>query len=522
MDCEFEVNEELLDFIGSSHMLVQLYISCLEKKVSEQHKRISYLIEDRNKTLKDASVQTGEEEVLANTPVFESTDESPASLIEELKEQSNSTTKIGERFVFEQTTGLYYDTLSGYYYDASRELYYDGTTGTYLSYNYDTQNYEVVNQVYVQAENERPKIKARKRKKNVSHVGSEFPGSSDIKNEIEEVEEQKEEGEITDDESGEETRNLTPVALPYDDQNGDEIPSDIQTVDFYKLSIDQPPCMRLILQSCQSNQDICGMFFIIPYTGGSIGKSDANLVSLQDDELDEVCVEIKFDESEKVFKAVIVGSTSVTVNTKELTSPGSESEVVHGSIIKLGTCKLLAHIHKGAESCGHCEPGLLHIERKEEKHEFKDGKKSSEKQRRKEMKRLKEKYGIQKPIENVQIKEGYEDRAEARRKEKGVDYVNAKVETASIDASIKESNKGFKMLSQMGWSKGEGIGKTKGIAEPIRLEARSGTAGLGAEEINMPPLTLKQKHKRAALLKTKQRFEKLPEKIKDTKTEELF
>ena len=50
------------------------------------------------------------------------------------------------------------------------------------------------------------------------------------------------------------------------------------------------------------------------------------------------------------------------------------------------------------------------------------------------MKRLKEKYGIQKPIENVQIKEGYEDRAEARRKEKGVDYVNAKVETASIDA----------------------------------------------------------------------------------------
>ena len=46
-------------------------------------------------------------------------------------------------------------------------------------------------------------------------------------------------------------------------------------------------------------------------------------------------MEIKFDESEKVFKAVIVGSTSVTVNTKELTSPGSESEVVHGSIIKV-------------------------------------------------------------------------------------------------------------------------------------------------------------------------------------------
>ncbi|CAA7397035.1 unnamed protein product [Spirodela intermedia] len=44
-------------------------------------------------------------------------------------------------FVWDETTGYYYDASSGFYYDGNTGLYYDGNNGTWYSYDQKTQQY---------------------------------------------------------------------------------------------------------------------------------------------------------------------------------------------------------------------------------------------------------------------------------------------------------------------------------------------------------------------------------------------
>ena len=60
-------------------------------------------------------------------------------------------------------------------------------------------------------------------------------------------------------------------------------------------------------------------------------------------------------------------------------------------------------------------------------------------------------------------------------------------EPASVDIPIAADNKGFQMLSKMGWSSGEGLNSTRkadSISEPISTLVRlNETAGLGADGV---------------------------------------
>ena len=58
----------------------------------------------------------------------------------------------------------------------------------------------------------------------------------------------------------------------------------------------------------------------------------------------------------------------------------------------------------------------------------------------------------------------YKDRADDRRKTKGSDHDSFKTEVASVELPITSQNKGFKLLSSMGWKEGDGIGKIKNHA----------------------------------------------------------
>ncbi len=49
---------------------------------------------------------------------------------------------------------------------------------------------------------------------------------------------------------------------------------------------------------------------------------------------------------------------------------------------------------------------------------------------------------------------------------------------ASLDTPIGAENIGNQMLQKMGWKEGTGLGR-QGIVEPIRVEVRQGTQGLG-------------------------------------------
>jgi G-patch domain len=62
----------------------------------------------------------------------------------------------------------------------------------------------------------------------------------------------------------------------------------------------------------------------------------------------------------------------------------------------------------------------------------------------------------------------YSDRADKRRKEVGSSHHREKTESASLQKAIPVGNKGFKMLSKLGWSEGQSLGKSdSGIKEPV-------------------------------------------------------
>lgn len=94
---------------------------------------------------------------------------------------------------------------------------------------------------------------------------------------------------------------------------------------------------------------------------------------------------------------------------------------------------------------------------------------------------------------------------------------NEKTATASVDESIPVTNKGFKMLSKLGWKKGQGLGKNSdnAIVEPIKVHGNSGTTGLGNTSLQAAgALKLDRKNELKTLIwrKTQQRYESTAKK----------
>ncbi len=62
---------------------------------------------------------------------------------------------------------------------------------------------------------------------------------------------------------------------------------------------------------------------------------------------------------------------------------------------------------------------------------------------------------------------------------------------------LEESNPGFKLLAKLGWARDGGLGKARqGIQEPLPVVVRTGTRGLGLEDVSSSAsLTGKRKRK---------------------------
>ena len=139
--------------------------------------------------------------------------------------------------------------------------------------------------------------------------------------------------------------------------------------------------------------------------------------------------------------------------------------------------------------------------------------------RKREMKEMRKKYGITRNDglseeggrSNARAK-SYKDRAGERRMQKGSDNPYEKTEVSDVDSSIRSSNKGFKMLSKMGWSEGGGLGKDQqGRVEPVRAEARSERAGLGSDASFVGGDEDPRKKQKAQIWKkTQERFDNIP------------
>jgi len=276
------------------------------------------------------------------------------------------------------------------------------------------------------------------------------------------------------------------------------------------------PCVRIIVKSSEDENVAAGTLYIVTCKGGSIGSKGAHEVFLQDLGCSKHHGRIIFSDNKYYLRDL--GSRNGTyVNGTRLSAAKQESEnkeIGHGTNIQIGKSKLLCHVHPGNETCFECEPGVVKqtLEEEARQEALLSVGRGKDKLRQNRLQNLKKKYGLGRGDgvgENNPQDPKYVDRASVRRKVQGSDNPHEKTEAAHIDKSLGQENKGFNMLSKMGW-KGGGLGKDEeGKAEPIKVELRAEKSGLGS---NVPVVEVSRRSKDRAdiWLKTQKRFGNTP------------
>ncbi|KAL3285880.1 hypothetical protein HHI36_000400 [Cryptolaemus montrouzieri] len=466
--------EKLLKYIDKNRYKIKRY--------AKNHKR--------SHSLKDVSIQTDlpmtESTQDCMTNVEKTEEQSTKSIAEDIKDAAEQAIQ-NSGFVYEETSGMYYDYNTGYYYNAEYGLYYDGTTGTYMKYNQDTQSYEYhsqvatasVNQADIPIRNQVPKRKKRVKDKAKVNTSSDL---DQLTNSLNNLRINK-------------LRNLA---------------SDVTK--------QWPPCMRIIVEETSVPKLKTGSLHIVTYEGGSIGREGKHAIIIPDINISKHHLNISFNKETNTFQAVDMGSRNGTLlNGTRMAPSKQESEtldVVHGSRIQLGTTVLLCHVHEGHQTCGHCEPGLIGQQDKKVSKPLATKSESH----KKELQNLKKKFGMGSfQDDSSKLASGYTDRAQKRRETVGSQNPHEKTQSASVEESIAPQNKGFKLLSKMGWKEGQSLGKEgQGILEPINLVSNQGTTGIGCSNPTPPNVTSskldqEQNAKKSIWKKTQERFDKLPE-----------
>ncbi|XP_076226464.1 angiogenic factor with G patch and FHA domains 1 isoform X2 [Nomia melanderi] len=461
-DFEDDFQEELSEF---PHVLK--LIKRMRDHIKKQNKKIIKL---RNKLNEQKNQKLLEKKILidygtqTNPLEYEkencniNDDKTSVNIADQIKEAAESAL-LQTGFVYEETSGLYYDYNSGYYYDAKQGLYYDGNTGTYYYYDEASRTYQFHSQAQVSVNDPAVQVQNKKEQKIRKANKDEGKKRKLAKREEHLDDKELEEGECSSNDNDSNSNDITPELCTSSDSDHEE------DQDLAKI---YPPCMRIIVRETNLSKLKIGSLFLVAYTGGSIGREGDHSVVIPDINVSKHHARLLYNEEKKMYQIIDLGSRNGTfLNGKRLSVAKQESEfheVSHGSIIQVGNTKLLCHIHNGNETCGHCEPGL--IQQCNSMEENKTTKKTLYKQ---ELRRLKYKFGVEK--DNVatasQLASGYQDRAQSRRQCIGSLDHHAKTQQSSMDTSITKDNRGFKLLSKMGWTEGQSLGKEgDGRTEP--------------------------------------------------------
>lgn len=254
-----------------------------------------------------------------------------------------------------------------------------------------------------------------------------------------------------------------------------------------------PPSLRLIVQ--ESNVDTLkqGSLFIITCKGGSLGREGDHDVIIPDMNVSKYHLKFLYHSQRGTYQLFDLGSRNGTLlNGTRLAPTMQESDtfdIVHGDVIELNRTKLLCHIHDGSYTCGACEPGLL-MKKRGAIDPMEDERITKPVSHKEGLKLLQRRYGLEdekytEPTGSGDVE--YNDRAAHRRKVKGSSNEHAKTQTASVNQQIPSENKGFKMLSKLGWNEGQSLGKNdQGLKEPIPMTTNVGTSGLGSRALVEP------------------------------------
>ncbi|XP_065088140.1 angiogenic factor with G patch and FHA domains 1 isoform X2 [Ochlerotatus camptorhynchus] len=358
------------------------------------------------------------------------------------------------RYIYEPTSGLYYDPETGYYYNAIYGLHYDGQRGCYLKYNEQTQKYDFYSQVIPEESLEKEKPKTFQKvftpstqTHSINSLVSAFSGL----------------------EIGRMRSNALDISRKY------------------------PPSLRLIVQESNVATVKQGSLFIITCKGGSLGREGDHDVIIPDINVSKYHLKFTYHGQRATYQLLDLGSRNGTLlNGTRMAPTMQESDtfdIVHGDVIELNRTKLLCHIHDGSFTCGNCEPGLL-MKSTGDGEPPEDDRITKPVSHKEGLKLLQRRYGLEEEKYVEPTGSGtvdYNDRAAHRRKVKGSSNEHAKTQAASVNQQISSENKGFKMLSKLGWSEGQSLGKNdQGLKEPIPMTTNVGTSGLGSRTLVEP------------------------------------
>ncbi|KRT85339.1 hypothetical protein AMK59_1701 [Oryctes borbonicus] len=375
------------------------YIISLRNFILKQQKKIRKLRRKlKRRETKEVAIQSDN-----------SRDEVSKTITEEIKEAAENAMQ-NQGMVYEETSGLYYDYNSGYYYNAEYGLYYDGNTGTYMSYDTDKQEYIFHSQVEIKPpeddlsynENKNQgKLQERKRRRS---------------NSVEDVD--LEEGECSDESAGDsecESGNS-------DDEKHTE------------SSNHWPPCIRIVVEDTSISGLKTGSLYVITYEGGTLGREGKHDILLADINVSKHHLKFSFDKDTSNYYVTDLGSRNGTLlNTKRMSSSKQESEplqVVHGARIQVGSTVLLCHIHKGSQTCGLCEPGLLQTKSAAKNWSLTTTDKNTD--HKQQLKRLRKKFAVNHG-NAAALAPGYVDRAQVRRETIGSQNEHEKTQVASVE-----------------------------------------------------------------------------------------
>ncbi|XP_063982347.1 angiogenic factor with G patch and FHA domains 1 isoform X2 [Diachasmimorpha longicaudata] len=461
---------EILDFISK----LQAHVRKQRKKICKLKNKLLSQKMTKDSIPEDKAVQTEKLESPTTSNNWEMNSEQSGSITDQVKQVAETALQQCG-FVYEKTSGLYYDYNSGYYYDATQGLYYDGHSGTYYYYDEDTKSYKF---------HSRPLAvdNCEKRKAQVANKKKIFYFVLQVSDEIHEL-----------------IARVSSIQL------------ECYTRHISELAKMYPPCMRIIVKETNLQKLKVGSLFIVTYTGGSMGREGDHAVVIPDINISKHHAKFQYDENKKHYEIVDLGSRNGTLlDGKRLSVAKQESEpfeISHGSIIRVGETKLLCHIHLGYETCGYCEPGLVQQSEPTEGNPI-----PWKSQHKSELKRLKNKFGVDKDNTTTasMVASGYRDRAQARREFVGSSNHHVKTHQSSVDTSIAKDNKGFKLLSKLGWTEGQSLGKDgDGRTEPVPLVNNTRKSGLGAASpvVEVDPNV---ERKQARWRKTKERYDGIP------------
>ncbi|XP_073996902.1 angiogenic factor with G patch and FHA domains 1 [Rhodnius prolixus] len=406
----------------------------------------------------------------------------------DMKDITNEVKEVAEQCMnetglnYDKTSGTYYNSEEGYYYIPDYRLYYYPTLGAY--YYYDETSDSLKFHSSVAPENsvtmapDHAQSSSCNNNKSVSHIKETTNHKEKVKSR-KDTSGDKEEGELSSSDDAD---------LEEDSHSQVIIESGPKAFE-PDHSKHNAPCMRIVIVKTALENYHAGTLFLVTRDGGTLGREGVHHeILLPDCNVSKDHLKFRYaykgdTEQRYAYEVIDLGSRNGTwVNGKRLSGSNEMSkpeEIHHGTVITVGSTTLLCHIHKGLDSCSECQSVETPLVRQCPSAE---SNLSSKQLHHKQVMQMKHKYQLNNAVEDDSLPKGYVDRAKARRAAVGSSHDSEKTETSSVHVPMSKSNKGYDLLSKMGWKEGNNLGKnaSSSVQEPLYVEPKVGKAGFGA------------------------------------------